>query len=137
MKRRVQEDRQPVFATGQPRAEFLGFFFQAEDGIRDHCVTGVQTCALPILPWSARVIDVRDGVVYINAGASAGIQTGTEFEVFHPGDPLIDPETGRTLGSAETPAGSIAVEKVQDNFSASRITSGGGMQRGDVVRLKK
>src|SRR5438132_12126087 len=26
------------------------FFFQAEDGIRDHCVTGVQTCALPISP---------------------------------------------------------------------------------------
>src|SRR5215204_3978455 len=28
---------------------FFVFFFQAEDGIRDHCVTGVQTCALPIL----------------------------------------------------------------------------------------
>ena len=28
----------------------LSFFFQAEDGIRDHCVTGVQTCALPISP---------------------------------------------------------------------------------------
>src|SRR5438034_8469878 len=27
---------------------FISFFFQAEDGIRDHCVTGVQTCALPI-----------------------------------------------------------------------------------------
>src|SRR5437588_11729318 len=26
----------------------VSFFFQAEDGIRDHCVTGVQTCALPI-----------------------------------------------------------------------------------------
>src|SRR5687767_15179171 len=26
------------------------FFFQAEDGIRDKLVTGVQTCALPILP---------------------------------------------------------------------------------------
>src|SRR5947207_6089116 len=26
---------------------FFFFFFQAEDGIRDHCVTGVQTCALP------------------------------------------------------------------------------------------
>ena len=24
------------------------FFFQAEDGIRDYDVTGVQTCALPI-----------------------------------------------------------------------------------------
>src|SRR5256885_9018803 len=27
----------------------LFFFFQAEDGIRDYKVTGVQTCALPIL----------------------------------------------------------------------------------------
>src|SRR5207245_2456528 len=27
----------------------LSFFFQAEDGIRDATVTGVQTCALPIL----------------------------------------------------------------------------------------
>src|SRR2546426_7877770 len=30
------------------------FFFQAEDGIRDYKVTGVQTCALPILPRNAR-----------------------------------------------------------------------------------
>src|SRR5260370_10682849 len=29
------------------RSEFF-FFFQAEDGIRDSSVTGVQTCALPI-----------------------------------------------------------------------------------------
>src|SRR5437667_4681945 len=27
---------------------FIFFFFQAEDGIRDRDVTGVQTCALPI-----------------------------------------------------------------------------------------
>src|SRR2546429_2581285 len=31
------------------RVESLFFFFQAEDGIRDVAVTGVQTCALPIL----------------------------------------------------------------------------------------
>src|SRR5688572_33245007 len=30
------------------------FFFQAEDGIRDLTVTGVQTCALPILICSKR-----------------------------------------------------------------------------------
>src|SRR5256885_7100432 len=34
------------------------FFFQAEDGIRDYKVTGVQTCALPISPvcptWACR-----------------------------------------------------------------------------------
>src|SRR5437762_9734448 len=35
------------------------FFFQAEDGIRDTSVTGVQTCALPILhaPWGFRRVD--------------------------------------------------------------------------------
>src|SRR5260221_9626221 len=33
------------------------FFFQAEDGIRDHCVTGVQTCALPIYRCLARMDD--------------------------------------------------------------------------------
>src|SRR2546429_2303965 len=30
---------------------FYFFFFQAEDGIRDVAVTGVQTCALPICPF--------------------------------------------------------------------------------------
>src|SRR5690349_23652000 len=32
---------------------FCSFFFQAEDGIRDLYVTGVQTCALPIFPGLA------------------------------------------------------------------------------------
>src|SRR5205807_3476313 len=32
---------------------FFFFFFQAEDGIRDYKVTGVQTCALPIFSIGA------------------------------------------------------------------------------------
>src|SRR5205823_9550611 len=34
---------------------FFFFFFQAEDGIRDKLVTGVQTCALPIFNWPRRL----------------------------------------------------------------------------------
>src|SRR2546422_2960739 len=34
---------------------FFFFFFQAEDGIRDVAVTGVQTCALPISSDNSRV----------------------------------------------------------------------------------
>src|SRR5699024_11462224 len=34
---------------------YLIFFFQAEDGIRDRNVTGVQTCALPISSIRKRV----------------------------------------------------------------------------------
>src|SRR5437773_11559918 len=38
------------------------FFFQAEDGIRDRDVTGVQTCALPICPaGSSTMMDVITG----------------------------------------------------------------------------
>src|SRR3712207_7552130 len=39
------------------------FFFQAEDGIRDIGVTGVQTCALPILRRGAGATldDIGDG----------------------------------------------------------------------------
>src|SRR5207244_7616668 len=37
------------------------FFFQAEDGIRDDLVTGVQTCALPIfIRISRKVLSRRD-----------------------------------------------------------------------------
>ena len=35
------------------------FFFQAEDGIRDHCVTGVQTCALPI--YKTQIVELQKG----------------------------------------------------------------------------
>src|SRR5205085_3185994 len=40
---------------------FFFFFFQAEDGIRDLTVTGVQTCALPICscPTAAKIASDR------------------------------------------------------------------------------
>src|SRR5215216_7231885 len=39
--------------------EVFGFFFQAEDGIRDDLVTGVQTCALPIFDRLERLAGGR------------------------------------------------------------------------------
>src|SRR5205807_7503194 len=42
---------------------YFFFFFQAEDGIRDYKVTGVQTCALPIRGpvrfWDSRVLQTN------------------------------------------------------------------------------
>src|SRR5207245_5291197 len=48
---------------------FLYFFFQAEDGIRDATVTGVQTCALPISSRRAR----------LTTSSSLVIRTGAEL----------------------------------------------------------
>src|SRR5699024_11767483 len=65
---------------------FFFFFFQAEDGIRDRNVTGVQTCALPILAslvWVARVrisSPTSRGRSARNARAAAGSSTGRSEE---------------------------------------------------------
>src|SRR5690606_40981719 len=60
------------------------FFFQAEDGIRDFHVTGVQTCALPIVTgeWSQRtamatfaLVPVRRRVVVAKLAAGVAVAT--------------------------------------------------------------
>src|SRR2546430_6988216 len=55
----------------QRRSPGLYFFFQAEDGIRDLTVTGVQTCALPISPGGAdrsRRVGCQAGALRASAG---------------------------------------------------------------------
>src|SRR3712207_7950249 len=57
------------------RAEDV-FFFQAEDGIRDIGVTGVQTCALPILrEVIANVVDFAD-FLEVQSGFAPNIVIG-------------------------------------------------------------
>src|SRR5437868_9092341 len=47
----------------------MNFFFQAEDGIRDRNVTGVQTCALPISDINLQAMwDVVLGMKFGEAG---------------------------------------------------------------------
>src|SRR5438034_5624040 len=74
---------------------FFFFFFQAEDGIRDHCVTGVQTCALPILRgvWGAANGLVSAGLTFFLlpvAESITGITTDlTLLELSDPSRPLL------------------------------------------------
>src|SRR3712207_9443660 len=51
------------------------FFFQAEDGIRDIGVTGVQTCALPIfMMLDVDFAELREGFLqYLPIGALIGV----------------------------------------------------------------
>src|SRR2546426_10842722 len=54
---------------------FVFFFFQAEDGIRDYKVTGVQTCALPILRGPVR-LELRAGTPRARRGWRSSRRTG-------------------------------------------------------------
>src|SRR5262249_56342285 len=61
------------------------FFFQAEDGIRDWSVTGVQTCALPIFVGKdlAFFADERGELEGVEAAAGADVGddvAGLEFQ---------------------------------------------------------
>src|SRR5207249_11841683 len=77
------------------------FFFQAEDGIRDRNVTGVQTCALPIYP-RVRPVENPDP----SRGMFSSIQEGVaqaqgDTILVMPGDmPFISPETVRAVIAA-------------------------------------
>src|SRR5207245_5781210 len=64
----------------------VDFFFQAEDGIRDATVTGVQTCALPILgstkivavpvaPWNVAAIFVEPTPAPVTSPVASTVAT--------------------------------------------------------------
>src|SRR5207244_6117378 len=59
------------------------FFFQAEDGIRDDLVTGVQTCALPISTGTcskvAPIMDTLSNARGIGTSATSGTPWGFPF----------------------------------------------------------
>src|SRR5690554_7086560 len=58
---------------------FFFFFFQAEDGIRDADVTGVQTCALPIC---LTFIDIKVYLVHCNKLLATFAKVDTEILYF-------------------------------------------------------
>src|SRR5256885_6270829 len=64
---------------------YVVFFFQAEDGIRDYKVTGVQTCALPILRshyFHAKLSLQFDAVIHIDiTNALKPLPDKTEDEI--------------------------------------------------------
>src|SRR5205807_7704665 len=88
------------------------FFFQAEDGIRDYKVTGVQTCALPICPL-ARPLCLRPG------GDTAGARVGgEEFPASARGE--IGRASCRERVESGVAAGSLKTQRVR---IASRLSN--------------
>lgn len=87
------------------------------------------------MPWQGRVVLAKEGKIYLNAGSNSNVKVGTAFDIYRPGEELIDPETGLSLGSEEEKIGSIQVVKVEEKFSIGKAISGSGFAREDIVRL--
>src|SRR5256886_7711584 len=86
--RSMDGNRTFLNASDQDTEQLLGyvfFFFQAEDGIGDLTVTGVQTCALPILlsaggePGSEPAIRLRGGTQLTSPSACTAEPCASTF----------------------------------------------------------
>ncbi|MDH3495560.1 MAG: hypothetical protein OER21_02240 [Gemmatimonadota bacterium] len=85
-------------------------------------------------PWQGRVVTVRSGQVYVNAGEDMGLRVGDVLEVFRPGEKLVDPETGLSLGATETRLGKMRIASVQEKFLIAEPLASFTAQRNDIVR---
>src|SRR5206468_7217585 len=64
---------------------FYFFFFQAEDGIRDLIVTGVQTCALPIFAHGDALAELVELAELLGAPVmTEGVASTCSFPFTHP-----------------------------------------------------
>src|SRR5579883_3616106 len=104
---------------------FFFFFFQAEDGIRDFHVTGVQTCALPIckdvvlgLSASGRTPYVVAAVAYARArGAkTACITCNHNTPLANAADIAIIAEVGPEVISGSTRMKAATAQKMITNM---------------------
>src|SRR5689334_25236500 len=64
------------------------FFFQAEDGIRDGTVTGVQTCALPISSHTFQTQFIEH--MYLEPEACIALPEGDGLRVYTQGQGVFD-----------------------------------------------
>jgi curli biogenesis system outer membrane secretion channel CsgG len=108
---------------------------QASRSAIQDAVVGLLS-GMPKTRWSGRVIDVREGVVYVNAAEADGMRAGLELEVYEAQPALVDPATGQSLGAPERHVGTIVIDAVMEKFSTARISVGQGIARGQVIRFK-
>lgn len=80
-----------------------------------------RALTLSVVPIS--VVQVDGDAVYLNYGGSF-LTSGTTLNVVAPGRELVDPTTGRVLGSSSKPVGKVRVESIYPEYSIARIVQG-------------
>jgi len=90
------------------------------------------------IPWSGKVMLVKDGIVYVNSGSNAGLKEGNTFFVSKVGEALVDPDTGMSLGSETKKLGQVKITDVQEKFSKATPIGNltGEVNKGDLVSEK-
>lgn len=88
------------------------------------------------VPWTGRVVQVKAGQVYVNAGTNVNLKPGAKLAAYVKGEDLVDPGTGLNLGSKDTLVGAVTVTQVQDKFSIGAFAGEGTLKRGDLLKFQ-
>src|SRR5205823_3309555 len=105
------------------------FFFQAEDGIRDKLVTGVQTCALPIsLPAESQTKLTVTGAMmgtpgYLSPEQCMGETVDHRADIYALGVTYYEMLTGRMPFNAESPFALIRQIMQEDPPDVTQLNS--------------
>jgi len=91
---------------------------------------------MEVVPWTGRVVQVKDDQVYVNAGANVNLKPGAKLAAYVKGEDLVDPGTGLNLGSKDTLVGAVTVTQVQDKFSIGAFAGEGTLKRGDLLKFQ-
>src|SRR5256886_10356966 len=116
---------------GSPRADsrcarVLMFFFQAEDGIRDLTVTGVQTCALPISarkalpPINLGALRSAHGLAFAGGKLYFTAETNKAVGRYDPVTKSVD----LVLGTGQDRTHMVAVSENLERIVTSNVSSG-------------
>src|SRR5690606_36559457 len=106
------------------------FFFQAEDGIRDFHVTGVQTCALPISDESYLYIDVGGGSTELTFFSDGKLVFKESFNIG-----TIRLIKGQVTEENWNEMKSFIRSKTKDHHHVTAIGSGGNINK--ILSLSK
>lgn len=118
--------------SGQVKARSRGTL---GDAVREAARQASRRIMFSIYPIT--VASVHDGELMLNYGSDY-IDEGQLLSVYHLGDPIIDPATGRMLGKNETHVGVAIVYEALDRFSKAapdEISKTRNLEPGMICRL--
>lgn len=111
-----------------------------EGALRDAMTKAMSRMVVKLntMPFKGRVLAVDGATVVVRAGTRSRLEPGAVFDVYRPGQDLVDPDTGRVIGKREKKIGELILKEHQsDRISETEAKSGAGFAAGDVIKSVK
>lgn len=128
--KRIDEKKKAgtICGDGVPQVNATELFRSASDRV----ATGLVTTVYPIKVANAQ----SDGTLMLNYGEGT-VKVNDLVAIFRAGEAVIDPDTGKQLGSSEQRLGVALITDVQSSFSKARPAAGfeSPAQARDIARM--